>query len=926
LGYQLVWVRKATLVVGTSQIALATVLTSFFLGMALGSLTVGGHWRSRRFSSLFVYGLFEAGIGLYALAFPLFFGWVEAAYAGLYGAVSGSAQALFLLRFSLLFFLFLVPTFLMGGTLPLLLDGLVERDASVGSLTSLMYGLNIIGAVAGVLVTGYFAIPHLGVNGTSFAAGVGNLSIGALAFVAFRRSPPLHLPRATGERPRGPGAFFCGLAALSGLAAIGYQIAWARYFSLFKTASVYLTALLLAVFLCALAAGSMFMARALTTRARPLRVIALLQPLAALLVLYGLNWWTVADYDLVANKLAVEPTWHFAGEVADTIFFAPLFQIALVVFLPVTLMGTALPGVIAAATRHSDELRSTSGRLIFWNTVGASAGGFVAGYLLIPWLGLTGTFFTLSLLTLALGAAAESRLLRDAGRAPIGPGHALAAVVLLAAVWFLRDDLTLHTLREHGAIGRIEGAEVKQIVEGPLTTGSVFGNDDNLYIASGDQILAVGRRNDLSAQAVEGHLPALFYPRPGTPRSILGIAVGSGQSFGALLEYPIERMDVVDISTEMIELALGHFAEYNHDLGKDPRVTFHLDDGRHFVERAAADSYDVISLEPPPPTAPGVHTLYSLEFYQAAERVLREDGVLMQWLPIYWLTPNEARGVVKTQAAVFPHTFVVRMGTIDFVTISFKRREPPQFSTEWIEERAEVFAREHMVARKRWTPECEHGTASLVGILALITTGPEDVARMEAPYIYRDDDQRLSYSSGDRQILRRYYKTVLPMITFPALPRTPFERLQRYFAEPIPAAEIGEERARALGLYEVPSPSEVTAAEERYRGAKTEQYRAECAVRAARLDLYSLDTAMTWLRRAIDADPGVGGSWVESWARYHAQLDAPELERWLSAIPRAGRDSPIARAVRSELDRFYAEERDRRSKYWWYRLTSWAQD
>lgn len=918
LGYQLVWIRKATLIVGSSQLALSTVLTSFFLGLALGSLWVGGHMRSRRFSSLFVYGLFEAGIGLYALAFPLLFGWVQTTYGALYGIAAGSGEALFLLRFVLLFLLFLVPTFLMGGTLPLLLDGLVKRDASVGSLTSLFYGLNIVGAVIGVLVTGYFAIPHLGMNGTSLAAGVGNLSIAASALLVFRRTAPLHAPASAGERVTGLGVFFPTLAVLSGFATIGYQVAWARYFSLFKTASVYLTAILLAVFLFALAAGSMIMARVLATGARPLRVVALLQPLAVLLVLYGLGWWSLADYEFTGKGLDMEPSWYFASEIADSIFFAPLFQIGLVIFLPVTMLGTALPGIIAAATHRSAELRAASGRLVFWNTVGASAGGFAAGYVLIPALGLNWTLFALTLLSLALGAAAEGRLVHEAGlsrRLPLGWGHALTAVALIAAFVFLRGDVTRDTVLNDGVGKRLQDTQLVDIVEGPLTTGTVFGDPKNLYIASGDQILAVVRHGDLSVQAIEGHLPALFYPRPGTPQRVLGIAVGSGQSFGAMLRYPIEHMDVVDISTEMIDLALKHFREFNNDLGNDPRVTIHLDDGRHFVERAPPESYDVISMEPPPPTAPGVHSLYSLEFYRAAERVLREDGVLMQWVPLYWLTPNEARGLVKTVAEVFPHTFIVRMGQIDFVTLSFKRKDPPRFSRVWIEERAKIFSQEREVMNVRWTPDCRYGTASLEGILALINAGPEEIARMGAPYIYSDDDQRLSYSSGDRELLRRYHGTTLSIITFAALPLTPFGNLQRYFAEPIPVAELDEERARALSLYQVPSPAELRAAEDRFRIATRPVDRVESALRVAQLRSHDFAASLGWLRRAIDAHPGYASAWVERWARHHVHFRASEMQRWIDDLPPTARFSPIAQSVAKEVEGFQEQERERRSDY-----------
>jgi len=366
---------------------------------------------------------------------------------------------------------------------------------------------------------------------------------------------------------------------------------------------------------------------------------------------------------------------------------------------------------------------------------------------------------------------------------------------------------------------------------------------------------------------------------------------------------------------------MKHFREYNHDLTNDPRVSVFLDDGRHFVERARPESYDVVTMEPPPPTAPGVHALYSLEFYKAVRRVLREDGVLLQWVPLYWLTPNEARGVVKTVAKVFPYTFIVRMGQIDFVTLSFKRDGPPRWSIEWIEERAKIFAGEREVMRKRWTSKCRHGTASLEGILALLTAGPEDVARLEAPYIYEDDDQRLSDSSGDRRLLRRYHGTILPALTFAALPRTPFSELQRYFREPIPAAELDEERARALMLYGVPSPAEVDSAVEAWREATDLSARAERALRIAKLAIADFDESLAWIGKGIASDPSIRDpGWIGKWAAYHANLHARELGDWIDSLPPRARSCPIARIVKDELAKFRERERRQREGYLLHRL------
>ena len=508
--------------VGASQIALSTVLTSFFLGLALGSLVVGKYWRSRRYSPLFVYGIFEAGIGLYAFAFPLLFACVESAYAALYGVAAGSAAALFLLRFGLLFVLFLLPTFFMGGTLPLLLDGLVERDVSVGSHTSVLYGLNIAGAVLGVLLTGYLAIPSLGMNGTSMAAGVGNLAIAAMALLAFRRTPPLHLPATAGAREPGPGAFFCVLVFLSGFAAIGYQVAWARYFSLFKTASVYLTAILLAVFLAALALGSIAMGRLLATGVRPLRVVALLQPIAAL---------PRALQPGLVDPGRLQPYRYRVRGGTQLVLRQRGRRLHLL--RPPFPGGTGhLPSRAAAGNgaarphcRRNQAQRRIAARL---RTAGVleHGGGQRRGIRL--WLCADTcvrsrrALFALTLVTLALGAATESRLGLESGRGGrwnIGWGHALCALSLAAGIYFMQGDLSREVVSDEGVGRQVDDARLVDLVEGPLTTASVFAGPKNRYIAAGNQILAVVRRGELPVQVIEGHLPALFYPQPGTPRA-----------------------------------------------------------------------------------------------------------------------------------------------------------------------------------------------------------------------------------------------------------------------------------------------------------------------------------------------------------------------------------------------------------------------
>ncbi|MBI4603750.1 MAG: hypothetical protein HY721_17485 [Planctomycetes bacterium] len=975
LGYELVWVKKSALIVGASQIALSTVLTAFFLGLGLGSLVVG-RLSSRRWSPLVVYGFFEMGVGVFALLFPALFRVLEAAYGALYPLAAGSAGGLFAVRFLLLFALFLPPTFFMGATLPLLLDGLVERDASIGSRTSLLYGINILGAVAGVLLTSYLAIPRLGMDGTSLAGGAANLAIGVTAALAFRGLAPAH---PDGER-EALDRFFPAAAFASGLIAISYQIAWARYFSLFNTGTVYLTAILLAVYLLALAAGSLLLAPLLAARWSPLKILAALQALVPVAALGTLEWWRAAEYRfaiqgerLPTGQIVARDTleidvgyryfWRLLSEDLDGTLAAPFLQVALVVFLPVVLLGAGLPSLIAAAARSSAGLRSVSGRVVFWNTLGSSAGGFLCGYALLPLLGLHWTLAVLGVGSAGLSVAAHWKALgtaaqagsqsraerrREPGDAPgtgIGrsgrAGLVLPAIGLLWAAGFAlgREDITRSTIKLHGygrdpdvgydpdapsgsQVGRMPLVEV---VEGPLTTSFLFEDSGSVRVGSGNVCLAVAYKGFLSTQALQGHIPCLFYPGTGAPQDCLGICLGSGQSFGALLLYPIRRLDVVDISSEIVEISLRRFEPYNHRLATDPRVRLHLDDGRHFVERAPDASYDVVSMEPPPPTAEGVYSLYSVEFYSEVARVLREGGVFMQWLPLYRVTPLDAKGIVKTQASVFPDTFVVKVWHDDFMILSYKAA--PTFQIEALRSRIQTLEKERLVKGWRWSPRCGHDLATLEGVLALLVMGPEDVRALDAPLIYRDDDQALSYSSGDRWLLRRYEGPALSSLSFAALKLTPFEKLAGHFAPPLDAALASEaewERARAFSSYGVPEPQTIAELRAVPPGAgPAERARRALLLAQAHDRMLAKEEAYRHIGEALDALEGAPALTTEEHValarkvvRHAIVAYEGAAARWLAAFAGRFRGSPLLAAMQEELASFRRREAERLRGYW----------
>lgn len=943
LGYELVWIRKAALIVGASPIALSTVLSAFFVGLALGSSFFGRRVRTP-FSPLVVYGVLELLIGLYALAFPSLFSLLKSAYAVAYPPLSGSAVALFGLRFGLLFLLFVVPTFFMGGTLPLLLDGLVSADRSIGPRTSFLYGINILGAVAGVLVTCYFAIPWLGMNGTSLAGGVGNLAIGAAALVGFRREARSQADHGVERLHR----FFPAAAFASGLLAIGYQVCWARYFTLFTFSSVYTTAVLLAVYLLCLSAGSFLLAPMLRRLSSPLGILSVLQALVPLTTVLGLRAWRLAEYKFAIEREAtgtgqMRPSitleiahdypkfWHFFNEAADAVFFAPVFQVALVLAVPVVLIGVGLPALITAATDRSSSLRSVAGRLVFWNTLGSGAGSFITGYALLPLVGVHWTLLVLGMGSAGLAFAAAKKASETVrSRRGLLRMYALPAIGAAGVLGFftLSEDITRETLRRELFGRATSGAKLIEVVEGPLTTAYISEDPASLRVGSGAVQMGHILKGSVNMQVLEGHLPSLFFPDGDGPRDCLGICLGSGQSFGALLRYPIRQLDVVEISMEITDLAREHLGQYNNDLARDRRVRFHLDDGRHFVERAPDASYDLVSMESSPPTADGMYSLYSVEFYEQVKRILRPGGVIMQFMPLYYLTPLDTKSVIKTFAEVFPDTFVAKVSLGDYMLLGYTSR--PRFPVAAIHDRCRVLSEEwseRRLPQGRWTPQSRHPVASFEGVVSTLILGPEEVRRMEAPVIFHDDRQLLSYTSGDRWLARRYMGPALAYLSFAALRPTGFDRLKDYFDPPLSrelVLELTAERLTALKTFNVPDPDEI----ERRTGAldlaRDPTERAGLALDLAR-DLDAAlwkDEAYRYVEVALET------------LRDHPELTRPEhletarrivrnriavyaqtAQKWLDRWERRYAEAPLLVAMRNEHGEHRAREARAASRY-----------
>src|ERR1043165_2296923 len=383
LIYEVLWARMLGLVFGATTLAVSTVLAAFMGGLALGS-ALAGRFAQRIRKPLSVYGSMEVLIALYALLVPLLFRLIDHVYALIWQQLQPGYFTFSLWRFALSGVVLLVPTSLMGATLPVLAVALVRSSGRDSNSVTRLYACNLAGAILGTLAAGFVLLPRLGVRFTIAVAATLNIIVGVIAILLQRRAQTQTEVAAKVEDSAvvddGRGFWFFA-ALVSGFVTIGTQVSWTRVLTMIIGSSTYAFSIVVALFLIGLAVGAWLVA--LKDQSQRLRsailVVEVLTAGSLLLSLFVLNKTPVMLITL-GLKLQIS---SWVGLLLLQIFCATLL-----ILLPAVLMGMVMPLVLVGA--GSEPVRV--GRSYAVNTIGAIAGAFVTGFLLIP---KTSTRFTL---------------------------------------------------------------------------------------------------------------------------------------------------------------------------------------------------------------------------------------------------------------------------------------------------------------------------------------------------------------------------------------------------------------------------------------------------------------------------------------------------------------------------------------------------
>ncbi len=616
LLYQTAWTREFAFLFGTSELAVVAVLAAYMGGLALGA-AIAARIVGRLTRPVLVYGLLELGIALGALAVPLLIRSVQAIYLGIAGGLAAPPETLGLMTalFHLLgSFVVLVPcTALMGATLPLLARYAVSEDAQVGPRIGILYAINTFGAIAGTLVAAFYFLPQFGLRHTVYIGIAGNaivfLAAAALAHGLAGLPPEPARTDATGRR-----RFHWILPAMmiSGAVSFVYEVLWTRLLGQVLGGSTAAFASMLSSFLLGIALGSALAARFATTRSAAARGFALAQLGSGLLAYLAFR---------AADRLP--DLAHAVG--ANPAAPAPGAAAAGVILLPVTLcIGATFPFGVRLLARGAQEAAAVSGRVYAWNTVGSILGAILAGFALLPALGLENTALcgVLTSLTLAVFAC-----LATTPRPRLVAALAAVALVGAAIVGLPRPE----NLLLHSAISgtRMPG-ELFYLGVGRSATVTVVENRTGWrLLTNGLPESGVDRETMPKTRTNETAWLSLLptAARPDT-RDMLIIGLGGAKTLEGTASS-VASIDVIELEEEVV--TANRVVPRPKDPLADPRVTLRLGDARgamHLTDK----TYDAIVSQPSHPWTSGASHLYTREFFELARTKLEPGGVFVQWI------------------------------------------------------------------------------------------------------------------------------------------------------------------------------------------------------------------------------------------------------------------------------------------------------
>jgi spermidine synthase len=671
LVYEVLWSKYLALMFGSTVQAQTVVLAVFMGGLALGNRIFGKRCANLA-QPLGVYGYIELAIGIYAFFFENIWGMADKLFVAVGSTFAEHGALLLLLKGSLAVGLLLIPTILMGGTLPLLADWLERETTDAGRGSARFYSTNSLGAVFGSGVAGFYLVQNWGMLASLQLASFANLAVAIGAIAISRQGGDLDpAPAKPVAIPIFPARTAVILVAVTGAVSMGLEVLCSRAIALLVGGSLQAFAIVLMAFILGIGAGAGVVASPRFARFENQKTIfALMLSAASLIALFvfAIEEWAVAYTNI---RYAIAP--NSAGYVLHQ--FAVAIISILVLGLPAALLGAVLPMAIRAGSPTGGSLGDQVGRLLTWNTIGAVIGVTVTGFILMPTLGLRGSFLVL-VAALALIAALGARKV-SAPRLSYAAFGVLACAVVMLTVgsvgWNTVVGAGLFRRRavplSHEDLDRrqqlVKVHYYKDAADATVAIEENLDADEPGHISLRiNGKTDASTRGDLATQYLIGHLP--IFARPES-KDVFVLGLGSGITGAAVLGHPVESLTIAENCEPVIE-ASKYFEKWNRKALEDPRTRLRREDART-VLKLSDKKYDIIINEPSNPWVVGVGSVFSKEFYELCASRLKDGGINAQWFHIYEMHDGIVELVFRTFMTVYPHVEIWEASSGDIILL-----------------------------------------------------------------------------------------------------------------------------------------------------------------------------------------------------------------------------------------------------------------
>lgn len=677
LGFELLWVRLISLFFGHTTFAISAVLAVFMSGLGIGSYAAAKFITKIKPQKLLtVYCLLQIGIAV--------FGFISkyAIYAAnslalKTGILQLAGQYQNIVWIIITFTILIIPTVLMGATLPVLTQFCTNQENKNSNAVALLYGFNTLGSVFGVLAYGFFLINLIGISKSILLSCVINFLSALIVIPLNYQSSQKHpLNGQYNNTPLNMNSIPVIILGLAGFAGMVCEITWTRAFVCLIGSSTYAYSIVLSAYLLGISAGSIFYGKNKRLFSAKINALVLVTSLTAVSILIFMPLFNYIPYLMLKTIPLIMQN-------SMLIFSFKFLLCFLIMFLPALFMGISFPLCVETACFDPKNTGQVTGICYASSTLGSIIGSIVTGFIWLPNLGTEKSIIAAILIYLIAASAAwiflEKRKIIYTTLIGI-----IFLSVFFIPTWnpkifssgmFMYAKYYSFVKNYTEFLSLVNQDNLIYYKEGISSSIAVFENSwKERYLRTNGKTDA-SSASDMSTQLLLGYIPFLFHAT--IPHNALVIGLGSGTTLASLTAFDeIKSIDCIEIEPAVKDAA-KFFTKINRNALEDSRVNLIFNDARHYLA-FGNKKYDLITSEPSNPWIAGIANLYTIEAFELAKNKLNENGIFCQWLHSYSMSEHDFKMILATFAAVFPNTMLLNTAQMDYLLIG----SPKPFSID----------------------------------------------------------------------------------------------------------------------------------------------------------------------------------------------------------------------------------------------------